>query len=64
MQKNMDLNPPEPQAVTTRYRAILKSSESFESKGYIAVCSPDPFITVSHKIIFVLTLYMGKNKGN
>ena len=32
------------QTFAADYRALMKSSETVESKGFFAICSPNPFI--------------------
>ena len=41
---NSDLKSPKSKAFAADYRALMKSSETVENKGFFAVCSPNLFI--------------------
>ena len=60
---NRNFNLPKSQDVTVRYRIILKSARILESKGFIAVCSPYPFIRFHMGVLPFPMPDKGENEG-
>ena len=57
---NRDLKPSQSWVLTTRYRVILKSGKSLESKGFIASCPPCLFMRFHICLFLLLRLIRAK----